>query len=72
MAALAWPKYEGSAKGVVAFIAGAKGKSPQIVRRLMQQLPPPLVPHKILFLDQLPLNSNGKVDYQALQARLEN
>ncbi len=36
--------------------------------RMAAELPRPMVPQRVMVLDSLPLNSNGKVDQRALQA----
>ncbi len=41
-------------------------------RQLQAKLPSYMVPHQLVEIDQLPLNSSGKVDHQALQKRLED
>lgn len=73
VAAVAWPTRDGSAEGIVAFVC-----APQLAPRLAElrkvlraQLPAPMVPTAVHLVDDLPLNSNGKVDRAALIARLD-
>jgi amino acid adenylation domain-containing protein len=58
-----WPLRQGSADGVVAVVAGEQTPSEQRILSLCAELLPPyMVPSKIYFLEQLPLNANGKID----------
>lgn len=62
-----WPIVAaGTADGCVAFIAGDEGDSTRILSDLRDALPPYMVPDLVLFLRELPLNVNGKLDYVAL------
>ena len=66
---------EGSVKSLVGFVEGqAEGAPLEASRRikdqLRQQLPAYMVPKKIVFLDHLPVNANGKTDRKALQERM--
>ncbi|MGW7574627.1 amino acid adenylation domain-containing protein [Streptomyces sp. NPDC054765] len=57
---------------LTAYLVAADGQlpDPQAVRqRLRADLPDPLVPSAIVFVDALPLNPNGKTDRAALQER---
>jgi acyl-CoA synthetase (AMP-forming)/AMP-acid ligase II len=64
---LAWPVKDGVAEGIVSFVAESqepeKGKILQYCR---DALPPYMVPRDIYFIDQIPLNDNGKFDKQQL------
>ena len=68
---VAWPLSEGAAQGMVAFVAGQRIDESGIIAALMQRLPPYMVPSRIVSLDSMPLNANGKVDRRALRQRLE-
>jgi amino acid adenylation domain-containing protein len=70
-AAVAWPSTHGSASGIVAFVAGARAEPEAMRAALQRALPGYMVPGRVLALDELPLNANGKVDRNALLARLE-
>jgi D-alanine--poly(phosphoribitol) ligase subunit 1 len=49
--------------------APSPGGDPLGIRsELMRRLPPYAVPDLVMALDQLPLNANGKIDYQALRS----
>jgi acyl-CoA synthetase (AMP-forming)/AMP-acid ligase II len=63
VAVLPWPvTKDGGATGCVAFVAGTPGDV-ELVRYLcQQQLPEYMVPSQIIYLPEMPLNSNGKVD----------
>jgi amino acid adenylation domain-containing protein len=67
VAVLAWPiTAEGIADGCVAFIAGPAQDSDNLRNECRATLPAYMVPSAIHFVDQLPLNANGKTDYRAL------
>jgi non-ribosomal peptide synthetase component F len=68
---LAWPIKDGVAERLVSFIAGGdeQDKS-KIVEFCKNTLPPYMVPQDIYFIDEMPLNDNGKFDKQKLTARL--
>ncbi|KAA6213481.1 amino acid adenylation domain-containing protein [Streptomyces albofaciens JCM 4342] len=57
---------------LTAFAVAAEGHRPDpaaVRERLAADLPAPLVPAAVVFVDALPLNPNGKTDRPALQAR---
>ncbi|MFH8752548.1 non-ribosomal peptide synthetase [Streptomyces rimosus] len=57
---------------LTAFAVAAEGHRPDpaaVRERLAADLPAPLVPDAVVFVDALPLNPNGKTDRPALQAR---
>ena len=67
VAVLAWPRSaEGNAEGCVAFVAGPQQDTAAVQRFCRAALPAYMVPSAIFFIDQLPLNSNGKIDYRSL------
>jgi len=70
-AAIAWPVNNGSADGVVAFVAGGNLSSDDIRQRMKQTVPWYMVPRRIVQLEHLPLTSNGKVDRAALARLLD-
>ncbi|MFC5475604.1 non-ribosomal peptide synthase/polyketide synthase [Paraherbaspirillum soli] len=59
------------AKQLVAFYAGQPQPEEAIREGLGQVLPSWAMPNRILCLSALPLTVNGKTDYRALQARLQ-
>lgn len=68
--AVPWPVTDGSASGIVAFLAGVEGKLATIKDALKKRLPPYMVPTQIRSLPQVPMNANGKIDRKALAALL--
>lgn len=70
---LAWPVKNGIAEKIVAFIAegDARDKS-GILDYCKKTLPPYMVPREIYFIDNMPLNDNGKFDKQQLIRMLES
>ncbi len=68
---VAWPLADGDAQGLVAFYAGAVRDEAGIIATLKQRLPPYMIPSRVVRLDRMPLNGNGKVDRRALRQRLE-
>jgi D-alanine--poly(phosphoribitol) ligase subunit 1 len=71
VAAVAWPIREGSASGIVAFLAGFAGEVTAVMTALRQRLPNYFVPTQIRLVTELPVNNNGKVDRKALCALLD-
>jgi D-alanine--poly(phosphoribitol) ligase subunit 1 len=72
VAAVAWPVADGSASGIVGFYVGKKLTSKVVRDTLARQIPAYVVPNRILAVDSLPLNSNGKVDRTSLIAQLDS
>jgi amino acid adenylation domain-containing protein len=70
VAAVAWPMQDGFALGIVGFIGGFNGKATDVRNALKERLPAYIVPARIHFLPEIPLNSNGKVDRKQLIAYL--
>lgn len=68
--AVPWPVTDGSASGIMAFLAGAEGKLVPVKEALKKRLPPYMVPTQIRSLPQMPMNANGKIDRKALAALL--
>ena len=56
---------------MVAFIDDASVDTKALARRLATRLPRYMVPRRIEVIDAFPLNNNGKIDRNALRARLE-
>ncbi|MBU4235226.1 MAG: amino acid adenylation domain-containing protein [Proteobacteria bacterium] len=71
VATVAWPLIDGSARGLIAFIAGSPMETSLILTGLKRQLPAYSVPSRIVHIEQMPLNHNGKVDRGALVRTLE-
>jgi amino acid adenylation domain-containing protein len=70
--ALGWPMSDGSAKGVVAFVSGDGINTREIQDACKASLADYMVPSRIIPLDDMPLNANGKIDRNALKKRLES
>jgi amino acid adenylation domain-containing protein len=70
--AMGWPVNEGTAKGIVAFVNGAGVDSAQLKNACRASLSDYMVPSKIILMDEMPLNVNGKIDRAALKARLDS
>ncbi|TPV94241.1 MAG: amino acid adenylation domain-containing protein [Myxococcales bacterium FL481] len=68
--AVGWPRTASGAAGVVAFVRNPTMAVPDLQRRLAALLPAYMVPKRILVIDDFPLNTNGKVDRNALLAHL--
>jgi amino acid adenylation domain-containing protein len=69
-AAVGWPMEDGRALGIVAFAAGA-GLAPESLQSAARDvLPDYMVPSRVIVLEEMPLNANGKIDRNALAARL--
>jgi amino acid adenylation domain-containing protein len=72
VAVVAWPVRDGSAEGLVAFLAGDLDDRVAELRQAMRaRLPRHMVPTALHIVDALPLTANGKVDRKALLAGLE-
>jgi amino acid adenylation domain-containing protein len=70
--ALGWPMSEGTATGIVAFVSGSGVDMGELQKACKALLADYMVPNKIILMDEMPLNANGKVDRAALKTRLEN
>lgn len=67
--ACGWPQSSPTtADGIVAFVTGNQIDVNTLLEVSRRQLPPYIVPRQIFVLDEMPLNSNGKVDRRALEA----
>lgn len=71
VAAVGWPCTPAGASGIAAFVTVPPLEVPQLRRSLAQHLPKYMVPERVLFVDQLPLNASGKCDRNALIGLLE-
>jgi acyl-CoA synthetase (AMP-forming)/AMP-acid ligase II len=70
--ALGWPVRDGTAEGIVAFVSGTGMDAAAIGNACKASLADYMVPSRIISMDDMPLNANGKVDRGALQTRLES
>jgi amino acid adenylation domain-containing protein len=68
--AVGWPLNQLSADAVLAFVSGNGVDETILIEKAKEILPPYAVPQKLFFVDQMPLNANGKIDRRALQEQL--
>lgn len=67
VAVIPWPLVSPSnAEGLVAFVAGIEVDGATIIEDAASLLPPYMVPSRVLLLECLPMNTNGKIDYRIL------
>jgi|SRR5579862_4015946 len=69
--AIGWPVSEGTAQGIVAFVNGAAVDTAELKRACKLSLSDYMVPSRIIPVDDMPLNANGKIDRTMLRIRLE-
>jgi acyl-coenzyme A synthetase/AMP-(fatty) acid ligase len=66
-AVIPWPLDEvGRAVGLVAFVTNSRVETEAVLHACRQRLPDYAAPQRIVALDALPLNANGKIDRKAL------
>ena len=70
VAAVAWPVRDGSAQGIVAFVAAPNRSVAQVKQEMKLRVPKYMVPGRIEFIDRLPLSAGGKVDRRQLERLL--
>ncbi|NBU77014.1 MAG: hypothetical protein EBS30_17660, partial [Planctomycetes bacterium] len=71
VAAIAWPHENGLPTGIVGFIGTTEVDDQQIIKRLRQRIPSYMVPRQIIAMNNLPINSSGKIDRYALEQLLQ-
>lgn len=71
VAAVAWPIRDGIAHGIVVFVTDDARPIDEIMIDCRSRLPPYMVPSRVVWLSEWPLNSNGKTDYRGLVKILE-
>ncbi|MFZ3000481.1 MAG: amino acid adenylation domain-containing protein [Undibacterium umbellatum] len=68
VAVVPWPlAADGSVQGLLAYGCGFTVSSMDILKACTLQLPAYMVPQDLIELRKMPFNSNGKIDYPALQ-----
>lgn len=70
--AMGWPIVDGTAQGIVAFVSGADLDLAALQGACRKTLADYMVPSAIHFVEEMPLNANGKVDRNALAQALRN
>jgi amino acid adenylation domain-containing protein len=70
-AAVAWPIESGNAQGIAAFVSGNELDAAEVAESAQRLLPDYMAPRTVRLLDELPRNSNGKVDRSALRRLLD-
>ena len=69
--AMGWPMTLSGASGIVAFLGDETVDPEAILERVAARLPDYMVPHTIYLKEDIPLNTNGKFDRNALRVQLE-
>lgn len=69
--AVAWPVTDQGCDGIEVFVQGEQMEVALLRVAVAETLPDYMVPRRFHFVDQLPLNVNGKFDRHALAERLE-
>jgi D-alanine--poly(phosphoribitol) ligase subunit 1 len=70
VSSVAWPLVQGAAHGIVAFVGAAAIDHLQLVGALKARIPAYMMPSRVIALQDLPLNTSGKVDRHALRQLL--
>jgi amino acid adenylation domain-containing protein len=70
--AIGWPRHEGGARGIVAFLANESVDVRELRDRLAEKLPHYMVPTQIRVLAEMPVTPHGKVDKRALAQMLDH
>jgi amino acid adenylation domain-containing protein len=70
-AAVGWPMEDGRALGIVAFVSGSATPPEAMVRLAAAKLPAYMVPSRVVTVDEMPLNANGKIDRHRLVESLD-
>jgi D-alanine--poly(phosphoribitol) ligase subunit 1 len=71
VAALPWPVTDaGTSDQIIAFVCGSSVEPAEIRKRCRACLPAYMVPRRVMIIDQMPLNSSGKIDRHALRSLL--
>ncbi len=69
--AVGWPREEGTALGIVAFVSGPDVDRARLLETVRAKLPDYMTPKEIRVIDTMPLNPNGKIDRNALAQQLD-
>lgn len=68
--AIPWPIVGGEAQGIVVFVSGNDINTDELMKTCKTYLPYYMQPKNIYIIKDVPYNSNGKIDYNALKGRL--
>src|SRR4029077_15701575 len=68
VAVLPYPRNEFGPTGTTAFIAGSSIAKEALLKDAKTHLPDYMVPQEIIFIEEMPLNPNGKIDKNSLKA----
>lgn len=71
VAAVAWPVTAMGGDGIVGFICGPDGTEDSIRERCAALLPTYMVPRRVVLLEEMPINTSGKIDRRSLVERLD-
>ena len=69
--AVGWPQSPAGPQGIVGFLDETSSSAEQVRSGLRGLLPSYMVPSELHFLSEFPLNTNGKIDRNALTKSLE-
>lgn len=71
VAAVVWPRSKIGGEGIVGFVQGVSVAEEVIRERCAAMVPVYMVPRRIIVLDEMPLNTSGKIDKVSLVKLLE-
>jgi D-alanine--poly(phosphoribitol) ligase subunit 1 len=67
VAVVPWRSASGDIEGLVGFVVGKAPDEKSMKNAMLEVLPKQLVPRRILFIDEMPLSQNGKIDRKVLE-----
>ena len=70
VASFAWPSGTSGLDGIIVFLCGSQLDEKMVRERCASVLPPYMIPRRILFLEEMPINASGKIDRSALRELL--
>lgn len=71
VSSVGWPVVDGTAQALVAFVSGTGVPVEDLQAALRSRLPVYMLPRRIVVMETLPLNANGKIDRRALVRMLD-